>query len=131
MEFALLYICSKSEYVRCLRFTLEDTLYVATNHGLLYHAKLVDTGDVVWTEIFRNREKVPIVCMDLLPKVFKTGCVNEDWIGVGDGKGNMTVVRVISEVCSPKADITITWSAGQERQLLGTHWCKPLGHRYD
>ena len=45
--------CSKSEYVRCLHFTCEDSLYVATNRGYLYHAKLV-------------RNEVPIVCMDVL-----------------------------------------------------------------
>ena len=127
---ALLYCCSKSEYVRCLRFTREDTLYVATNHGYLYQAKLSDTGDVSWTEIVQVSEKTPIVCMDLLSKNFSPHCADEDWIAVGDGKGNMTIVKVICEVCSPKIGIAFTGSAGQERQLLGTHWCKPLGNRY-
>lgn len=68
--------------------------------------------------------------MDILSKPSKPCCGDEDWIAVGDGKGNMTVVRV-SDDCSPKVDITFTWSAGQERQLLGTHWCKPLGYKYD
>ncbi|PON88763.1 Guanine nucleotide-binding protein, beta subunit [Trema orientale] len=120
---------SKSEYVRCLRFTNEDSLYVATNHGYLYHAKLSDNGDIYWTEIVRVGEKVPIVCMDLLSKPSKPCTGDEDWIAVGDGKGNMTIARV-SDVCSPKVGITFTWSAGQERQLLGTHWCKPLGYNY-
>ena len=121
--------CSKSEYVRCLRFTHQDTLYVATNNGYLYHAKLSDIGDVCWTKIVRASEKVPIVCMDLLSKPSKPCCGDEDWIAVGDGKGNMTVFKV-SNVASPNADITLTWSAGKERQLLGTHWCKPLGYKY-
>nr|GEV10943.1 hypothetical protein [Tanacetum cinerariifolium] len=56
---------SKSEYVRCMHFASEDTLYVATNNGVLYVAKMSDTGDVVWTQIFR------------------------------DGKGRLTVVRVV------------------------------------
>ncbi|XP_062084393.1 uncharacterized protein LOC133790668 isoform X2 [Humulus lupulus] len=120
---------SKSEYVRCLRFTHQDTLYAATNNGYLYHAKLSDIGDVCWTKIVQASEKVPIVCMDLLSKPSKPCCGNEDWIAVGDGKGNMTVVKV-SNVASPNADITLTWSAGKERQLLGTHWCKPLGFNY-
>lgn len=127
----LLACCSKSEYVRCLRFTCEDILYVATNHGYLYHAKLSENGDVRWTEIVQVSEKVPIVCMDLLSKPFKPGCDVEDWIAVGDGKGNMKVVRVIGDIGSPEVDITFSWSAGQERQLLGTHWCKPLGYGYE
>ncbi|XP_060961502.1 tRNA (34-2'-O)-methyltransferase regulator trm734 [Cannabis sativa] len=120
---------SKSEYVRCLRFSHQDTLYVSTNNGYLYHAKLSHNGDVCWTKIVRASEKVPIVCMDLLSKPSKPCYEDKDWIAVGDGKGNMTVVRV-SNVASPNADITLTWSAEKERQLLGTHWCKPLGYNY-
>ncbi|XP_024018186.1 uncharacterized protein LOC21397028 [Morus notabilis] len=121
---------SKSEYVRCLHFTNEDTLYVATNRGYLYRAKLFENGDVSWTEIVQVSEKVPIVCMDLLSKPFKPGRDVEDWIAVGDGKGNMTIARVIGDVCSPEVDISFSWSAGPERQLLGSHWCRPLGYGY-
>ncbi|KAF3436595.1 hypothetical protein FNV43_RR23687 [Rhamnella rubrinervis] len=121
---------SKSEYVRCLRFTSEDTLYVATNHGYLYHAKLSDTGDVYWTEIIRVREEVPIVCMDLLSKPFELCCSVEDWIALGDGKGNTTVIQVMCDVYAPNVGFTFTWSAEQERRLLGTHWSKSLGCRY-
>lgn len=127
----LLTCCSKSEYVRCLHFTNEDTLYVATNRGYLYRAKLFENGDVSWTEIVQVSEKVPIVCMDLLSKPFKPGRNVEDWIAVGDGKGNITIARVIGDVCSPEVDISFSWSAGQERQLLGSHWCRPLGYGYE
>ncbi|KAK2970234.1 hypothetical protein RJ640_021670, partial [Escallonia rubra] len=121
---------SKSEYVRCLQFTHEDVLYVATNNGYLYHAKISDTGDVKWTELLRVSEEVPIVCMNLLPRSpFGLSCV-DDWVAVGDGKGNMTVVRVVGDVWSPKAGLTFTWSAERERQLLGTFWCKSLGYRF-
>ncbi|KAF8401230.1 hypothetical protein HHK36_012160 [Tetracentron sinense] len=118
---------SKSEYVRYLCFTREDTLYVATNHGYLHHVKLSGPGDVKWTELVRVSEEVPIVCMDLLstsPSEFSRDV--EDWIAVGDGKGNMTVVR-IDGVCTPTVALAFTWSAGVERQLLGTYWCKSLG----
>lgn len=125
----LLTCFSKSEYVRCLRFTSEDTLYVATNHGYLYHAKLSDTGDVYWTEIIRVREEVPIVCMDLLSKPFELGCGVEDWIALGDGKGNTTVIQVMSDVYAPNVGFAFTWSAELERRLLGTHWSKSLGCR--
>ncbi|KAL5700386.1 hypothetical protein ACHQM5_025834 [Ranunculus cassubicifolius] len=119
---------SKSEYVRCLHFTREDTLYVATNNGYLYHVKLSHATDVKWTELVRISEDSPIVCMDILPK---DSCkVEEDWIVVGDGRGNATVVSVVDTVCTPIVRLTFTWSAGMERQLLGTYWCKSLGHRY-
>lgn len=122
-----LVLCSKSEYVRCLHFTSQDTLYVATNRGYLYHAKLPDTGEVSWTEIIQVREEVPIVCMDILSKPYNYCCDIEDWVAVGDGKGNLTIIRVVGDICSPKVSLTFTWSAGQERQLLGTQWCRALG----
>ncbi|XP_043710584.1 WD repeat-containing protein 6-like [Telopea speciosissima] len=121
---------SKSEYVRCLNFTREDTLYVATNHGYLHHVKLSDSGDVKWTELARVGE-VPIVCMDILsmnPPNLLMGI--EDWIAVGDGKGNVTVVRVSDDDCAFNVSPAFTWSAGIERQLLGTYWCKSLKHRH-
>ncbi|KAL5561082.1 hypothetical protein UlMin_030829 [Ulmus minor] len=121
---------SKSEYVRCVHFACEDTLYVATNHGYLYHAKLSDAGNVKWTKIIRVVAEVPIICMDLLSKPLKPCCGVEDWIAVGDGKGNMTIAKVINDKLSSRVDLTFTWSAGPERQLLGTHWCKPLGCGY-
>ena len=78
--------CSKSEYVRCLNFTCEDSLYVATNRGYLYHAKLV-------------RNKVPIVCMDVLSlKSYEISGGVENWVAVGDGKVYMTIAKV--DVCS-------------------------------
>ncbi|RVW41564.1 hypothetical protein CK203_068153 [Vitis vinifera] len=121
---------SKSEYVRSLRFTCENSLYVSTNRGYLYHAKLFDTGDVKWTELIRVSEEVPIVCMDLLSRNGpKLSSGVEDWIAVGDGKGNMTVTGIVSDLCPPKVGLTYTWSAGIERQLLGTFWCKSLGYR--
>ncbi|XP_034690714.1 uncharacterized protein LOC117918294 isoform X1 [Vitis riparia] len=122
---------SKSEYVRSLRFTCENSLYISTNRGYLYHAKLFDTGDVKWTELIHVSEEVPIVCMDLLSRNGpKLSSGVEDWIAVGDGKGNMTVTGIVSDLCPPKVGLTYTWSAGIERQLLGTFWCKSLGYRY-
>ncbi|XP_010270950.1 PREDICTED: uncharacterized protein LOC104607119 isoform X2 [Nelumbo nucifera] len=118
---------SKSEYVRCLRFTREDTLYIATNHGLLYHVNISDPGDVKWTELVRVSEEVPIVCMDLLSiSSSDFSRDDEDWIAVGDGKGNATVVRVSDGVCTDSGP-SFTWTAGLERQLLGIYWCKSLG----
>nr|XP_011467078.1 PREDICTED: uncharacterized protein LOC101298466 [Fragaria vesca subsp. vesca] len=121
---------SKSEYVRCLRFTCEDTLYVATNHGYLYHAKLLDTGEVEWTKLVRVSDEVPIVCMDLLSESFNLSSGVKDWIAVGDGKGNMTVVGVMYGASAPKVGFAFTWSAGKERQLLGAHWCQSVGYGY-
>lgn len=116
--------------MRSLRFTCENSLYVSTNRGYLYHAKLFDTGDVKWTELIRVSEEVPIVCMDLLSRNGpKLSSGVEDWIAVGDGKGNMTVTGIVSDLCPPKVGLTYTWSAGIERQLLGTFWCKSLGYR--
>ena len=78
--------CCKSEYIRCLHFTCEDSLYVATNRGYLYHAKLV-------------RNKVPIVCMDVLSlKSYEISGGVENWVAVGDGKVYMTIAKV--DVCS-------------------------------
>lgn len=122
--------CSKSEYVRCLHFTCEDSIYIATNNGFLYHAKIFDTGDVKWTELLQVSAEAPIICMNLLSKDssdLSSGI--EDWVAVGDGKGNMTIVGVGGGVCTPNVGISFTWSAELERQLLGTFWCKSLGCR--
>ncbi|KAL7200223.1 hypothetical protein ACSBR1_032192 [Camellia fascicularis] len=122
---------SKSEYVRCLHFAREDALYVATNNGYLYHAKLSNMGDVKWTELLRISETVPIVCMDLLSRSSSNlPSTVEDWVAVGDGKGHMTVVSIVGDIHTPKVGITLTWSAGVERQLLGTYWCRSLGSRF-
>uniref|UniRef100_A0A5B7C8Q1 WD repeat-containing protein 6 n=1 Tax=Davidia involucrata TaxID=16924 RepID=A0A5B7C8Q1_DAVIN len=122
---------SKSEYVRCLHFMHEDTLYVATNNGYLYHAKLSDNGDVKWTKLLQVSGKAPIVCMDLLSRSSSDLPSNiEDWVAVGDGKGCMTIVSVVGDICTPKVGFSLTWSAGLERQLLGTYWCKSLGYRF-
>ncbi|XP_023734896.1 uncharacterized protein LOC111882766 isoform X2 [Lactuca sativa] len=114
---------SKSEYVRCMHLASECELYVATNNGFLYLAKISDTGDVAWTQLFCSQEEIPIVCMSVFP-----GCV-ENWIALGDGKGRLTVVR-IADIQTPELNLSFTWPAEAERQLLGTYWCKSLGHRY-
>lgn len=121
---------SKSEYVRCLHLTSEDTLYIATNHGYLYHTKLCDMDSVNWNKILQVSEGMPIICMDLLSNEPKYPCGIDDWVALGDGKGNMTIVRVVGDVHTPQLSFTFTWSAGIERQLLGTYWCKSLGHRF-
>ncbi|XP_022934499.1 uncharacterized protein LOC111441655 isoform X2 [Cucurbita moschata] len=122
---------SKSEYVRCLQFSSELTLYVATNRGYLYRATLSDTMDVIWTKLVQVSEEVPIVCMDLLaPSPSEVSCGAEDWIALGDGQGRMTVVKVLRNSNAPKPVISFNWSAEMERQLLGTFWCKSLGFRY-
>ncbi|PWA96476.1 transducin family protein / WD-40 repeat family protein [Artemisia annua] len=117
---------SKSEYVRCMHFASEDTLYVATNNGVLYLAKISDTGDVVWTQIFRASEDIPIVCMSVFPG--GTSCV-DNWISLGDGKGRLTVVRV-ADITTPEDNCFYTWPAEAERQLLETFWCASLGPTY-
>ena len=53
----------------------------------------------------------------------------EDWLAVGDGKGYMTIVKVLTDVSAPKVSLTFSWQAGMQRQLLGTYWCKSLGYR--
>ncbi|XP_026457214.1 uncharacterized protein LOC113357933 isoform X1 [Papaver somniferum] len=122
---------SKSEYVRCLHFPREDTLYVATNHGYLHHVQLTDPGNVRWTNLLRVSVEGPIVCMDILPeKANDLSMKIQDWIAVGDGKGNVTIISVHAGVGTPKVALLFTWSAGLERQLLGTYWCQSLGHRY-
>jgi len=122
--------CSKSEYVRCLQFTQEDTIYVATNHGCLYHARLLSSGNVRWTELVRIPEEGPIITMDVMSggKV-RESCALDDWVALGDGKGNMTIVRVIGDMYNPHAGLNQSWKASPERQLLGAFWCKSLGYR--
>lgn len=121
---------SKSEYVRCLHFSREDSLYVATNNGYVYHAKLYDTEDVKWTELLHIGEEGPIVCMDLLSHCSDVTEDIENWIAVGNGKGTMVIARVVDDVLNPRVELTSTWSAEPERQLLGTYWCKSLGPKF-
>ncbi|XP_019250971.1 PREDICTED: uncharacterized protein LOC109229873 isoform X2 [Nicotiana attenuata] len=121
---------SKSEYVRCLHFSREDSLYVATNNGYVYHAKLYDTEDVKWTELLHIGEEGPIVCMDLLSHCSDVTEDIENWVAVGNGKGTMVIARVVDDVLNPRVELTSTWSAEPERQLLGTYWCKSLGPKF-
>ncbi|XP_047325939.1 uncharacterized protein LOC124929581 isoform X2 [Impatiens glandulifera] len=122
---------SKSEYVRCLHFAQEDSLYVATNNGFIYHARLSNKGDVKWTELVRVSKEVPIICMDLLSRRSSSvPSILEDWVAVGDGKGHLTVIYVVSDDCGVKVCQIFTWLAEAERQLLATYWCKELGNRY-
>ncbi|XP_055818010.1 uncharacterized protein LOC129887079 isoform X2 [Solanum dulcamara] len=118
---------SKSEYVRCLHFSREDSLYVATNNGYLYHAKLYDAKDVKWTKLLHIGEEGPIVCMDLLSCYSNVTKDVETWVAVGNGKGTMMIANVVGDVLNPRVELTSTWSAEPERQLLGTFWCKSLG----
>ncbi|OEL16371.1 hypothetical protein BAE44_0022611 [Dichanthelium oligosanthes] len=117
---------SKSEYVRCLHFAEENVLYVATNNGYLHHAKLSTIGDVRWTEIIQVTEKAPIICMDVMPSYSNLSLNREDIIALGDGRGNVTVVRLSSGSIGPKVNLSFTWSAEKDRQLLGVYWCKSL-----
>ncbi|CAN4112818.1 unnamed protein product [Withania somnifera] len=118
---------SKSEYVRCLHFSREDSLYVATNNGYVYHAKVYDARDVKWTELLHTEEEGQIVCMDLLPHCSNVTNDVENWVAVGTGKGTMMIAKVVGDVLDPTVELTSTWSAEPERQLLGTYWCKSLG----
>lgn len=119
---------SKSEYVRCLKFAREDTIYVATNRGYVYHARASGSGSMEWTELVRPSEEVPIICMDVLFRNLQDVLPGiEDWIAVGDGKGAMKVVNVVFTDCTPQVAVTISWSAEMERQLLGAYWCRSLG----
>ncbi|XP_021836523.2 uncharacterized protein [Spinacia oleracea] len=115
---------SKSEYVRCLKFARKDMIYVATNHGYLYHAKLSESGTVQWTELIRITEEVPLICMDLFSRNLSEF---EDWISVGDGRGIVKVIKVVFRDGAPQVAVRISWSAEMERQLLGVYWCKALG----
>ncbi|KAF3789136.1 hypothetical protein EJ110_NYTH19335 [Nymphaea thermarum] len=121
---------SKSEYVRCLHFAREDTLYVATNHGYLYHVNISFAGTVSWTKVVQVIGG-NIVCMDVMS--LKSANVFEhveDWIAVGDAKGNATVVKIIFVSSSPKVTFSCNWTAERERQLLGIYWCKSLSYSH-
>ncbi|XP_050919601.1 uncharacterized protein LOC127137158 [Lathyrus oleraceus] len=108
---------SKSEYVRCLRFSSQDSLYVSTNHGYLYHAKLCETGGAHWNQLVQVSNGASIICMDLLSKdSFELGYGDEDWIAIGDGKGNMTVIGVTNNDSTPTVRLSFTWQAEMKRQ---------------
>lgn len=122
---------SKSEYVRCLHFVQENVLYVATNNGYLHHAELSDTKDPRWTEVIQVTEKAPIICMDVMTGCSDISLDKEDIIALGDGRGNVTIVRLSSpSLLEPKMDLSFTWQAEKDRQLLGLYWCKSLECRY-
>ncbi|KAM0835612.1 hypothetical protein ACQ4PT_062823 [Festuca glaucescens] len=116
---------SKSEYVRCLHFAQENVLYVATNNGYLHLADLSDTNDVRWTEVIQVTEKAPIICVDVMT-VHSDSLDKEDIVALGDGHGNVTIVHLSSGNLEPKVDLSFTWSAEKDRQLLGIYWCKSL-----
>ncbi|KAL6847615.1 hypothetical protein ACP4OV_022641 [Aristida adscensionis] len=117
---------SKSEYVRCLHFAEEKVLYVATNNGYLHHAELSSLEDVRWTEIIQAPEKAPIICMDVVTMYSEFSLNREDIVALGDGRGNVTIVRLTRSDLEPKLDLSFTWSAEKDRQLLGVYWCKSL-----
>ncbi|CAL4937260.1 unnamed protein product [Urochloa decumbens] len=121
---------SKSEYVRCLHFAAENVLYVATNNGYLHRAELPNIEDVRWTEIIQVTEKAPIICMDVMQTYSNLSLNREDIIALGDGRGNVTIVRLTSGSIEPKVNLSFTWPAEKDRQLLGVHWCKSLECSY-
>lgn len=84
-----------------------------------------------WTKLVQVNEGVQIICMALLNNVPEHAFHIDDWVALGDGQGNMTIVRVMGHICEPKLGCTYTWSAAVERQLLGTYWSRSLGYRYE
>lgn len=120
---------SKSEYIRCLRFMRENILYVATNNGYLHRVEIINPADVRWAELVRVSKEAPIICMDLLTSSGFSLDV-EDMVAIGDGKGNVTVVKVSDNLSTHEKALSFTWSAEKERQLLGIFWCRALGSGY-
>ncbi|XP_042410998.1 WD repeat-containing protein 6-like isoform X1 [Zingiber officinale] len=121
---------SKSEYVRCIQFTQENSLYIATNNGYLYHVELSNPGRITRTELIQLRES-QIICMDILPMKTSESSLNlDDIVAIGDGNGKVTVVGVNNRGVTPSASFSFNWSAEKERQLLGVHWCRSLGSSY-
>ncbi|EPS68398.1 hypothetical protein M569_06369, partial [Genlisea aurea] len=121
---------SKSEYIRCLHLANKDSLYVATNNGYLYHISLLKSNDFVWTKLSHICKDAPIICMDILSTFNNLSDGSEDWIALGDGKGNMTVILVVGNYQSFKVETTVSWKAEKERNLLGSFWCKSLQNSF-
>jgi hypothetical protein len=117
---------SKSEYVRCLHFAEENVLYVATNNGYLHHAEISNAKDVRWTEVIQVTEKAPIICMDVMTTYSNLSLNREDIIALGDGRGNVTIVCLTNGSIELKVNLSFTWLAEKDRQLLGVYWCKSL-----
>lgn len=128
-SFCLLRYCSKTEYVRAIHFTREDTLFVATNNGHLYCCKFSSSLDVRWTQLVQVSEEAPIICMDIIAINSSLSLHMDDIIALGDGKGKVTILLLINGGSTPKMNMCFTWSAEKERQLLGVFWCKSLGCR--
>lgn len=125
------FIDSKSEYVRCLHLARESYLYVATNLGYLNCIDLTVPGEERWTTILKVNDKEPIVCLDvLIMESPDSPALQEDWVAIGDGKGRVTVVQLVSSNLKHEISWSFVWSAERERQLLGIYWCKSLGHRH-
>lgn len=75
-------------------------------------------------------EDTPIICMDIMVMHSSEHSLEkEDIVAVGDGKGNVTVIRLINDDTTPIMTLSFSWSAEKERQLLGVYWCKSLGCR--
>ncbi|KAG1326107.1 WD repeat-containing protein 6 [Cocos nucifera] len=93
------------------------------------HIGLMDSPwDVRWTELAQVSEDAPIICMDIMVMNSSEHSLDkEDIVAVGDGKGDVTVVRLINDDATPRMAFSFTWSAEKERQLLGVYWCKSLG----
>ncbi|CAI9104863.1 OLC1v1003646C1 [Oldenlandia corymbosa var. corymbosa] len=121
---------SKSEYVRCLHFSGENSLYVSTNNGYLHHLLFDSKKEEKWTELVHLNEGAPVVCMDVYSDTQEVPDTVDDWISMGNGKGSLMIVRVIGQKSRREVVNTIVWSAEIERQLLGTYWCKSLGKRF-
>ncbi|KAG4909515.1 hypothetical protein JHK87_055631 [Glycine soja] len=88
-------------------------LDVAGKPTILYKLKL---GEIVTTTI-------PTIGSNLSPAEmvkdsFEHDCGVEDWIAIGDGKGNMAIIGVVNDDCTPTIRLCFTWVAKIERQLL-------------
>lgn len=130
MIYVIILFNSKSEYVRCMLFSQEDALYVATNHGYVHFVHLSENGDVKWAQLVRVCKEVPIICMDMVSSSpCKSNSEADDWLVIGDGGGDVTVIRIVRDKFSAEVSMLFSWSAEKERQLLGIFWSKKLGNR--
>ena len=84
---------------------------------------------MLFRSVIQVTEKAPIICVDVMT-VYLDSLDKEDIVALGDGHGNVTIVRLPSGNLEPKLDLSFTWSAEKDRQLLGLYWCKSLECRF-
>ncbi|QDZ22326.1 WD40 repeat domain-containing protein [Chloropicon primus] len=102
---------SAKDWVRCLKLAGVDTMYVATNQGMLYENSVRSSS---WRSLFANPRRMPLLCIEVMRPRGGRGVLSDHFICAGDVNGYFTMIAVSKTCCGP----WLEWKA-HEKRLMG------------